>query len=419
MGTNNTMLAPEKAQANDASGSAFENASSCRGMSPPVLSLTADGDQGTAPGTQDSPLLEPEFIAELTAAIQEELMSEQDQESTDDKAPSQDVGSQGDEDLQSQLAQMDDETVLGFLNDPEFTSLMKEVPGAFEEIFLSPDPTEEIEKSQEEGLDEEGIQENDPGISSDSQLQEQGEDGKESGEQPTIQAKAGPVVQRTKTIKKKKKLFNPYKVQPISLKPQYFSYSYAKHLKIRKRMQHYRLGKIHPKYGGATYMNAVIGPKAPMIGTGCSPKVRPNWYKTIKRKKIKDFFSRKIVQAHLMNDNLGGTGRSMKNLATFTKSANSYHEKLVEKHMKTAIKNGNYIEYEVNIDYSTHPSAKSIGGKKFYNSLSSKDKKELKRICLLMPGKMVCNSTVFDKNGNIVKGLDMSTTIYNEDSSIK
>lgn len=408
MGINTTMQAALQVQNSAESESAFDNANLCLGKCPPVLSLTSDGDSNSP--DNNSPLLKPGFIAELTAAVKEDLQSEQKNESVPQKEQ------QSEEGEAEWMTGIDDEMLLSFLNDPKFTSLLEEEPGAFEELF-------EVSGSEEQNdLESEDLESESESLYEPMEEEFENEES-DTTDLETVQQTKKPVAQLVnkkskKAGKNKKKKTHP-KVKSVKMKSQYFSYTYRKNLKMRKNMQHFHMGPVNKTYGSATYMNAVLGPKAPMIGTGCSPRVKPFWYKTIKRPKIKAFFSAKMVQAHLMNDKLGGTGKSMKNLATFTKSANSYHEKLVESTLKTGIKNGNFIEYEVNIDYSTHPKAKTIGGKAFYKTLNSKDKKELKRLCLLMPGKMTCNSTVIDKNGKIVPGKDLSTTIYNEDSSIK
>lgn len=408
MGINTTMQAPIQAQKNAEPESAFDNANLCPGKCPPVLSLTSNGDSNS--GGSNSSLLEEGFIKELTAAIQEDLQGEE----VNDSEPQREEHTEGNG--TDWMAGIDDEMLLSFLDDPEFTSLLEEEAGVFEELFEASGPAQQNDL-ETEGLNAENFHD------SPEEEFDNSTDGLDSTDSETVEQTGKPVSQlvnknsKTKGKNKKKKI-HP-KVKPVNLKPKYFSYSYGKHLKMQNNMQHFHLGPINSTYGSATYMNAVLGPKAPMIGSGCSPRVKPYWYKNIKRPKIKAFFRAKMVQAHLMNDKLGGTGKSMQNLATFTKSANSYHEKLVESHMKGALKNGQYIEYEVSIDYSTHPSPKKIGGKAFYKTLNSKDKKELKKLCLLMPGSMTCNSTVIDKNGNIVAGKDLSTTIHNEDSSIK
>lgn len=53
------------------------------------------------------------------------------------------------------------------------------------------------------------------------------------------------------------------------------------------------------------------------------------------------------VLGHLLNHNLGGTGKEMKNLTPLTRSANGTHHSLVEHNVKHAVEKGNTVEYNV------------------------------------------------------------------------
>jgi hypothetical protein len=100
------------------------------------------------------------------------------------------------------------------------------------------------------------------------------------------------------------------------------------------------------------------------IDWGESPKVRPYWWGTFtKKKNTKSFARRFLVQGHLLNHKLGGTGKSMQNLTPITKRCNSQHEKQVEKHVKDAVlKKKQVAWYKVEADYTKHPTGKDLMG---------------------------------------------------------
>jgi hypothetical protein len=57
------------------------------------------------------------------------------------------------------------------------------------------------------------------------------------------------------------------------------------------------------------------------------------------------------VKGHLLNHNLGGTGRDWKNLTPLTREANSAHESIAEARVKNAVNAGNIVYYEVLAKY--------------------------------------------------------------------
>ena len=57
------------------------------------------------------------------------------------------------------------------------------------------------------------------------------------------------------------------------------------------------------------------------------------------------------VLGHLLNHNLGGTGKEWKNLTPLTREANSQHEHIAEARVKNAVKAGNIVYYEVKTVY--------------------------------------------------------------------
>ncbi len=72
------------------------------------------------------------------------------------------------------------------------------------------------------------------------------------------------------------------------------------------------------------------------------------------------------ILGHLLNHNLGGTGRDWMNLTPLTREANSAHERIAESRVKTAVAAGNIVHYTVEPEYgrssatSTDPTINEI-----------------------------------------------------------
>lgn len=78
---------------------------------------------------------------------------------------------------------------------------------------------------------------------------------------------------------------------------------------------------------------------------GRAPSVKPPWWPTGDA-----WWSKYMVQGHLLNDNLGGPGNSMRNLAPISKTANSDHLHQVETLAKTTvITHGRAVAYDVTV----------------------------------------------------------------------
>jgi hypothetical protein len=89
------------------------------------------------------------------------------------------------------------------------------------------------------------------------------------------------------------------------------------------------------------------------------------------------------VLGHLLNHNLGGTGRDWANLTPLTREANSEHERVVESRVKNAVDAGNVVEYVVRAEYG-----RSVG--------SSPDPtiREIKQHEVDVPTGLVCEATL-------------------------
>ena len=102
--------------------------------------------------------------------------------------------------------------------------------------------------------------------------------------------------------------------------------------------------------GYAISMNADgLTRKNPPKGSTPDVKNQPNTFKEIKRRKKGD--GPYYVLGHLLNHNLGGTGKEMKNLTPLTGAANSNHLHVVEENVKKAVDDGNTLEYHVKPEY--------------------------------------------------------------------
>ncbi len=64
------------------------------------------------------------------------------------------------------------------------------------------------------------------------------------------------------------------------------------------------------------------------------------------------------ILGHLLNHNLGGTGKDWKNLTPLTRDANSAHERIAESRVKNAVDAGNIVHYKVEAVYG-RPKANS------------------------------------------------------------
>ncbi|MGI3204373.1 hypothetical protein ACRJ4W_51925 [Streptomyces sp. GLT-R25] len=120
-------------------------------------------------------------------------------------------------------------------------------------------------------------------------------------------------------------------------------------------MQRAYVGYPYVQYGGlyqgaGTYMKAELHPG--QIGKGSSPRVKPSWWPTGSGSTAK-WFSKNMVQGHLLNDNVGGPGTTMSNLTPLTKTGNARHHAMAEYNVKKEVANGNIVEYEVRAIYGS------------------------------------------------------------------
>ncbi|WP_437727118.1 hypothetical protein [Sorangium sp. So ce861] len=117
------------------------------------------------------------------------------------------------------------------------------------------------------------------------------------------------------------------------------------------------------KNGCGTWMDAWLYPDDKPSGS--KPSVQPAWWAPMMNDPATDkqWVSNYVVQGHLLNENLGGPGNDMRNLTPIAKSTNTQHHNFVEKPAKNVKKNGNILEYKVNVDYSQPPPPAWFGNK--------------------------------------------------------
>ncbi|MFF2148388.1 DUF4157 domain-containing protein [Kitasatospora sp. NPDC058190] len=162
-------------------------------------------------------------------------------------------------------------------------------------------------------------------------------------------------------------------------------------------------GAPYVTYGGlngngvGTSMHAELWPG--QLGKGSKPSVQPSWWPTGSGATA-DWFSKFMVQGHLLNEQVGGPGNTMSNLTPLCKSANSAHHAKVEKDVKAEVlTNGNVVEYAVTADYSTHPA-----GKDFAPLPSAVEADIDANYAAKLAGKIEAEYTVYDTAGNELHG---------------
>jgi len=108
------------------------------------------------------------------------------------------------------------------------------------------------------------------------------------------------------------------------------------------------------KYGVS--MEAKFLTKAQMPD-GSAPSVSSDAFEVINQRRNQG--GAYYVKGHLLNNNLGGTGREWENLTPLTREANSAHERIAEARVKKAVDAGNIVYYAVEAKYSRKSSPKA------------------------------------------------------------
>ncbi|KZL51214.1 hypothetical protein A2T98_03365 [Nodularia spumigena CENA596] len=110
-----------------------------------------------------------------------------------------------------------------------------------------------------------------------------------------------------------------------------------------------------------TDMHVLIkGNNDPDLSKGSKPSILPSWWPAIGTTE-RNYFQQYVVQGHLLNQDLGGPGDRMENLTPITKSTNTTHFKHIEDKVKKEVNKGNWVEYRVQADYTTHPLLSDLG----------------------------------------------------------
>ncbi len=141
-----------------------------------------------------------------------------------------------------------------------------------------------------------------------------------------------------------------------------------------------------------TSANVLIeGKNDPEINKGSAPSVDAKWFGGLNAD-TKNWFRKTFVRGHLLNEKLGGTGKSMENLAYITYSTNTTHLKAIEKKVKQLVEADNKVLYEVWADYTTEP----FDVKKLPKPPSSKIEADLLAKWKLPPGAFKAQYKVTD-----------------------
>jgi len=163
--------------------------------------------------------------------------------------------------------------------------------------------------------------------------------------------------------------------------------------------------------GSGSWMEAEIyGAGDPDLGKGSKPKVEPHWYPAAGTP-TGDFFQSYIVQGHLLNMELGGSGKVMENLTPITRSTNSTHFKKVEDGVKKQILANNIVKYRVEADYSTTADPNDMGAGALAKNAA------FKKACGQMAGQLTCWYDVWDSVNGVWKASD-KYEIKNEEKSL-
>ncbi|MFC8506836.1 DUF4157 domain-containing protein [Streptomyces sp. NPDC057411] len=121
-------------------------------------------------------------------------------------------------------------------------------------------------------------------------------------------------------------------------------------------------------HGSGTRMEASL--HHGQMPQGQAPEVKPAWWPDATNYQNRPngdpdtarWFQNYMVQGHLLNHHLGGTGRSMENLTPLTKSANGNHHNASEFNLKRELSQpGMQAHYTVTPDYSQRVSGTELG----------------------------------------------------------
>jgi len=106
------------------------------------------------------------------------------------------------------------------------------------------------------------------------------------------------------------------------------------------------------RLGGRRMVADPVGPD--MLGLGSEPSDSGNSaiWPIVNRQRNG---TRLYVRGHLLNHHIGGPGNDPRNLTPITYRANGDHQRSVETHIKTHIRNGGYAKYTVIVNYPSTP----------------------------------------------------------------
>ncbi|MGG1518032.1 hypothetical protein ABE504_21625 [Paenibacillus oryzisoli] len=107
-------------------------------------------------------------------------------------------------------------------------------------------------------------------------------------------------------------------------------------------------GAAHPKTGEGTSVTATLGPDHLLGGPPDNQAVAS------RVNALKALSGDTYIAGHLLNDNLGGSGRSSLNLTAIPSGANSLHSAHIEEGIKNKVNiQGRWYKYIIDVDYST------------------------------------------------------------------
>nr|WP_233518612.1 DUF4157 domain-containing protein [Streptomyces corynorhini] len=147
--------------------------------------------------------------------------------------------------------------------------------------------------------------------------------------------------------------------------------------------------------GVGSMMTAELHPKK--VKYGGKPTVKPSWWPK-KGSASGDWFSKYMVQGHLLNDNLGGPGNTLDNLTPLTKAGNRKHHEMAEYNVKDEIKKGNIVEYSVEAVFDGMVTGDNLG------ATGTAAAEVDKYYAAYIPSYLNCQTTVYDSKGRYLYG---------------
>ncbi|MGX5820948.1 eCIS core domain-containing protein [Chitinophaga lutea] len=174
-----------------------------------------------------------------------------------------------------------------------------------------------------------------------------------------------------------------------------------------------KFGNLKNGYATSMLITTLSKKKMP-DGSVPDGSISPPTYRIINQRRNKG--GSYYVLGHLLNHNIGGTGHDMKNLTPLTRDANSAHLNMMERNVKTAVTQGNTLEYKVVPSYA-HISKSTKAAKDKVDASSVKDKAIIKEIIdneIYVPDSLKCEAYIVNPKTKEKGEMLVNVVIKNE-----